>query len=81
MKAVDVQHQGAIDEVTKQVSGHQAAGKQQEGRLGLDAMAAVGFDQNEESEAVGEDAYSHGDDGCCDRQLLMVAGGVGASDL
>lgn len=81
VKAVDVQHKGAIDEVTQQVSGHQAAGKEQEGCLGLDAVATVGFDQNEESEAVGEDAHRHGDDGCSDRQLLMAAGGVGISDL
>lgn len=59
--AVHKKHQGSINEVTQQICDHQAAGKQQEGRPGLCADAAVGFQQNKQSEAVGEDANSHRD--------------------
>lgn len=80
--AVDVKHQGAVDEVAQQVCDHQAAGEQQEGRLGLDADAAVGLDEDEEGEAVGEDAHGHGDDRGGDGQLsLAAAGAVARSDL
>lgn len=79
--AVDKEHQRAIDDVTQQVCDHQAAGKQQEGRLGLDTGAGVGLDQDKESKAVGEDANSHGDDRGGDRQFLLVAGIVAGSDL
>lgn len=70
--AVDEKHQGAIDEVTQQVCHHQAAGKEQEGRLGLDPYAVVGFDKDEEGEAVGEDAHRHGDGRGGDGQLIPV---------
>lgn len=79
--AVDKKHQGAIDEVTQQVCDHQAAGKQQEGRLGLDPDAVVGFDEDEKGDAVGEDAHCHGDDGGGDRKVLLAAGVVAWSDL
>lgn len=79
--AVDKKHQGAVDEVTQQVCDHQAAGEQQEGRLGLDPGAVVGFDEDEKCEAVGEDAHGHGDDRGGDRQLRLAAGGVAWSDL
>lgn len=81
VEAVDKKHQGAIDEVAQQVRDHQAAGKQQEGRLGLDPDAFVGFDEDEEGEAVGEDAHGHGDGGGGDRQFLLVACAVAWSDL
>ena len=67
--------------MAQQVGDHQAAGKQKERRLGLDPDAVVGFDQDEEGEAVGKDAHSHGDDGGGDRQLLLDAGVVGRSDI
>lgn len=83
VEAVDEDHQGAVDEVTQQVGDHQAAGEQQEGRLGLDADAVVGFDEDEERQAVGEDAHGHGDGGGGDGRLLLaaVAAVVARSDL
>lgn len=77
---VDKQHQRTIDDVTQQVREHQAAGKQQEGRLGLDAGSGVGLDEDKESEAVGEDANSHGDDRGGDGQLPLGAGIVAGSE-
>lgn len=50
--AVDIEHQAAIDEVAQQVCDHQAAGEKQEGGLGLEPDAFVGFEQDEEGEAV-----------------------------
>lgn len=79
--AVHKKHQGAVDEVTEQVRDHQAAGKQQEGRLRLDPDAVVGFDEDEEGKAVREDANGHGDGGGGDRQLPLAAGIVAGSDL
>lgn len=80
--AVDKEHQRAIDDVTQQVRDHQAAGKQQEGRLGLDPGTGVGLHEDKESEAVGEDANSHGDGRGGDRQFpLQGAGIVAGSDL
>lgn len=70
--AVDIKHQGAIDKVAQQVCDHQAAGKKQEGCLGLDADAAVGFDEDEEGEAVGEDAHCHGNSRGSDRLAAGV---------
>lgn len=78
---VDKQHQSTIDDVTQQVCDHQAAGKQQEGRLGLDPGTGVGLDEDKESKAVGEDANSHGDDRGDDRHFPLVAGIVAGSDL
>lgn len=79
--AVDIEHQRAVDDVTQQVCDHQAAGEQQEGRLGLDPGAGVGLDQDKESEAVGEDANGHGDDRAGDGQFPLVAGVIAGSDL
>lgn len=67
--------------MTQEVCDHQAAGKQQEGRLGLDPDAVVGFDEDEEGKTVGEDAHGHGDDGRGDRQVVLGAGVVAWSDL
>ena len=82
LRAVDKHHHGAVDQVTQQVGDHQAAGEQQEGRPGLAADALVGFDQDEDGEAVGEDAHGHGDDGGRDGVLaLVVAAAVGLGAL
>lgn len=81
VEAVDQKHQGAVDQVTQQVCDHQAAGKQQEGRLGLDPDAVVRLDEDKERKTVGEDAHSHGDDGGGDRQFFLAAGVVARSDL
>ena len=78
--AVDEEHQGAVDQVSQEVGDHQPAGKQHEGGLGLEADAVVGFDQDEESQAVGEDPAGHGDNGCRDRRVIGAAGGVGCPD-
>lgn len=81
MRAVDKKHQRAIDDMTQQISDHQAAGKQQKRRPGLDPDAIIGFDKYKEGEAVGQDAHGHGDDGGGDRQLFVAAGAVAGSDL
>lgn len=73
---VDKQHQRTIDDVTQQVCDHQAAGKQQEGRLGLDPGTGVGLDEDKESKAVGQDANSHGDDRGGDGRFPLVPGTV-----
>lgn len=78
---VDIEHQGTVDDVTQQVCDHQAAGKQQEGRLGLETGMGVGLEEHKESKAIGEDANSHGDDRGGDRQLPLAAGMVAGSDL
>lgn len=72
VKAVNRKYQGAVDEVTQQVSDHQAAGEQQEGRPGLDSDALVGFDQDKDGQAVGQDAHCHGDDGRSNGELLLA---------
>ena len=79
--AVDEEHQRAVDQMAQEVGDHQPAGKQQEGGLGFEADAVVGLDQDEESQAVGEDPPRHGDDGRRDRQVIGAAGGVGGPDL
>ena len=79
--AVDEKHQWADDEVAQQVCDHQAAGEQQEGCLRLDPDAGVGFDEDEEGEAVGQDAHGHGDDRGSDGELLLAAGVVARTDL
>lgn len=71
--AVDVEHQAAVDEVAQQVRDHQAAGEQQEGGFGLDSDAFVGLEQDEEGEAVWEDADGHGDGRGCHRHLPLAA--------
>lgn len=78
---VDKLHQRAVDDVTQQVCDHQAVGKQQEGRLGLDPGAGVGLEQDEESKAVGEDANSHGDGWGGGGEFPLAAGVVAGSDL
>lgn len=78
---VDIQHQRTIDEVTQQVCDHQAAGKQQEGCLGLEPGSVVGLDEDKDSKAVGEDANRHGDDRGGDRLFPLVAGIIDGFDL